>query len=83
MEDLNVGRISAVLCDDPVAANYALDKYKDTLKIVAVLEIGEVEFYGIAVKKGNKDVLDLLNKGIETAAKNGIDKELQQKWIGQ
>ena len=41
MEDLNVGRIAAVVCDDPVAANYALDKYKETLKIATVIETGE------------------------------------------
>jgi polar amino acid transport system substrate-binding protein len=38
MEDLNVGRIAAVVCDDPVAANYALIKYKDTLKIAGVIK---------------------------------------------
>ncbi len=83
MEDLNVGRIAAVVCDDPVAANYALDKYKDTLKIAAVMETGEVENYGIAVKKGNTELLDLINKGIAAVKEKGIDKELQKKWIGQ
>ena len=29
-EDLNVGRLAAVVCDDPVAANYALNQYKET-----------------------------------------------------
>ncbi|MEN8190961.1 MAG: basic amino acid ABC transporter substrate-binding protein [Thermodesulfobacteriota bacterium] len=83
MEDLNVGRIAAVVCDDPVAANYAMDKYKDTLKIAAVIESGDVEYYGIAIKKGNKEVLDLVNKGIEAVKKSGYDKELNKKWIGQ
>jgi polar amino acid transport system substrate-binding protein len=83
MEDLNVGRIDAVVCDDPVAANYALNQYKDTLKIAAILETGEVEFYGIAVNKGNKEVQDLINKGIAAVIASGKEKELQQKWIGQ
>jgi len=83
MEDLNVGRISAVVCDDPVAANYAMDKYKGSLKIASTIETGEVEFYGIAVKKGNKEVLDLVSKGIEDVAKTPYVQELQQKWIGQ
>jgi len=83
MEDLNVGRIDGVVCDDPVAANYAMIKYKDTLKIAAVLETGEVENYGIAVKKGNTKVLDLINKGIRAVKAKGIDKELKKKWIGQ
>ena len=83
MEDLNVGRIAGVVCDDPVAANYAMDQYKDTLKIATVIESGGVELYGVAVKKGNKEVLDLLNKGIESVSKTDYVQELQQKWIGQ
>ncbi|WP_456385053.1 basic amino acid ABC transporter substrate-binding protein [Desulfolithobacter sp.] len=83
MEDLNVGRIDAVVCDDPVAANYAMIKYKDTLKIASVIETGTVENYGIAVRKGNKKVLDLINKGIRAVKAKGIDEELKRKWIGQ
>jgi len=83
MEDLNVGRIAAVVCDDPVAANYALDKYKDKLKIAAVLKTDKAENYGFAVKKGNKKILALLNKGIEAVKARGIDRQLKKKWIGQ
>ncbi|MCG2743261.1 MAG: basic amino acid ABC transporter substrate-binding protein [Desulfobacteraceae bacterium] len=83
IEDLNVGRLAAVVCDDPVAANYALNQYKDTLKIAAIIETGAVESYGIAVNKGNQETLDLVNKGIAAVIASGKDKELQQKWIGQ
>jgi polar amino acid transport system substrate-binding protein len=85
IEDLFNGRIDAVVCDDPVAANYALqnEKYKAALKIAAVIESGEVEFYGIAVNKGNAEVLALVNKGIAAVQEKGIDKELIKKWIGQ
>lgn len=83
MEDLNVGRIAAVVCDDPVAANYALNQYKETLKIAAVMETGDVENYGVPVQKGKKELLDLINKGIAAVKAKGLDKELQKKWIGQ
>ena len=83
MEDLRVGRIDAVVCDDPVAANYALRKYKDSQRIAAVIETGEVEFYGIAVRKGDTKVLELINKGIRAVKAKGLDKELTKKWIGQ
>ena len=83
MEDLNVGRIAAVVCDDPVAANYALDKYKETLKIATVIETGEAENYGVAVTKGNGATLELINKGILAVKAKGLDKELMQKWMGQ
>jgi len=85
IEDLYNGRIDGVVCDDPVAANYALtnEKYKATLKIAAVIETGEVEYYGIAVQKGNKEILDLVNKGIKAVQEKGIDQQLRKKWIGQ
>ncbi len=83
MEDLNVGRIAAVVCDDPVAANYALDKYKDNLKIGSIIETGAAENYGVAVKKGNADLLALVNKGIAAVKAKGMDQELKKKWIGQ
>ena len=83
MEDLNVGRLAGVVCDDPVAADYALKRYKDTLKIAQVIESAEAEQYGIAVVKGNKEVLDLIQKGLAGVKAKGIDKELQKKWMGQ
>ncbi len=83
MEDLNVGRLAAVICDDPVAADYALKRYRDTLKIVQIIEGDTAEQYGFAVNKGNDEVLALINQGLAAVKAKGIDKELQQKWIGQ
>jgi polar amino acid transport system substrate-binding protein len=85
IEDLYNGRLEAVVCDDPVAANYALanKRYKASLKIASVIETNEVEYYGIAVKKGNMEILDLVNKGIEAVKAKGLDREIQKKWIGQ
>jgi polar amino acid transport system substrate-binding protein len=63
--DLANGRIDAVVCDTPVAAQYALqnDEYKGKLKIVG--QPFTDEYYGVAVKKGNKKVLDTINKGLQ------------------
>lgn len=84
MEDLFNGRIDGVVCDDPVAAQYALQRadYAAKLQIAAVLDTGD-EYYGVAVRKGNKEVLDLINQGIKAVQEKGIDKELRAKWIGQ
>ena len=84
IEDLFSGRIDGVVCDDPVAAQYALQRteYAEKLKIAAVLDTGD-EYYGVAVKKGNTEVLDLINQGIKAVQEKGIDKELRAKWIGQ
>jgi polar amino acid transport system substrate-binding protein len=84
MEDLYNGSIDGVVCDDPVAVQYVLLKpeYAEKLKIAAMLETGD-EQYGVAVKKGNKEVLDLINKGIEAVKAKGVDKELRNRWMGQ
>jgi len=80
-EDMAVGRISGVVCDTPVAANYALQKAEYKVKFKIVGEPFTNEFYGIVVKKGNKDLLDLINKGISAVLKKGIDKQLEEKWL--
>ncbi len=84
MEDLFNGRLDGVVCDDPVAAQYALQKaeYAAKLKIASILETGD-EYYGIAVKKGNKELVDLLNKGIKAVQEKGIDKTIRAKWLSQ
>jgi len=84
MEDLFNGRLDGVVCDDPVAAQYALQKaeYAAKLKIASILETGD-EYYGIAVKKGNKELVDLLNKGIKAVQEKGVDKTIRAKWLSQ
>lgn len=80
-EDMAAGRIGGVVCDTPVAANYALQQaeYKDKFMIVG--EPFTEEYYGIVVKKGNKKLVDLINKGIKAVQAKGIDKELEEKWL--
>jgi polar amino acid transport system substrate-binding protein len=79
--DLANGRIDAVVCDTPVAAQYALqnDEYKGTLKIVG--EPFTDEYYGVAVKKGNKKVLDTINKGLKKVLDAGDNKAIEDKWL--
>ena len=39
------------------------------------------ESYGIVVKKGNKDLVNLVNKGIRAVKSKGIDEQLRKKWL--
>lgn len=81
IEDLANGRIDGVVADTPIAADFVLqnEKYKDILKIVG--EPFTDEYYGIAVKKGNKEVLEKINKGLKIVLDEGIDKTLKDKWL--
>jgi polar amino acid transport system substrate-binding protein len=81
VEDLSIGRLDAVVVDSPIAANYVLqnDKYKAKLQIVGAPFTEE--FYGVAVKKGNSKVLDLVNKGLAAIQKDGTLDKLKAKWL--
>lgn len=80
-EDMAAGRISGVVCDEPVAAHFALQKkeYKEKFKIVG--KAFTKEGYGIVVKKGNKDLVALLNKGIKAVKAKKLDTKIHTKWV--
>jgi len=80
-EDMAAGRISGVVCDEPVAAHFALQKteYKEKFKIVG--KSFTKEGYGIVVKKGNKELVDLLNKGIHSVKAKKLDVKIHTKWV--
>jgi polar amino acid transport system substrate-binding protein len=81
IEDLANGRIEGVVADTPIAADYALqnDNYKDKLKITG--EPFTEEYYGVAVKKGNTEVLEMINEGLEKVLDSGKVEELKDKWL--
>jgi polar amino acid transport system substrate-binding protein len=80
-EDMAAGRIAGVVCDEPTAAHYALQKaeYKAKFKIVG--KPFTQEAYGIVVKKGNKALVDQLNKGIRAVKAKKVDEQLRKKWL--
>jgi polar amino acid transport system substrate-binding protein len=79
--DLVNGRIAGVVADTPIAAQYVLQNpsFKNTLKIVG--EPFTEEVYGIAVKKGNAKVMDLINNGLKKVMDSGKNVELEKKWL--
>jgi len=80
-EDMAAGRIGGVVCDEPTAIIYALkkDEYKDKFKIVG--KAFTKEAYGIVVKKGNKELIDLLNKGIKAVKAKKADAAIKKQWL--
>ncbi|MEA3459822.1 MAG: ABC transporter substrate-binding protein, partial [Chloroflexota bacterium] len=55
-------------------------KYPGKLKTVG--EPFTDEWYGILVKKGNVELLDLINKGLAAVKEKGIIEALTDKWYG-
>lgn len=80
-EDLVAGRIDAVVCDTPVAADFALqrEEYKAQLKIVG--ESFTEEYYGVLVQQGNSDLLAQINEGLKAVQDKGIDNDLENTWL--
>jgi len=80
-EDMAAGRISGVVCDEPVAAHFALKKneYKEKFKIVG--KAFTKEGYGIVVKKGNTELVALINKGIKSVKAKKLDTKIHTKWV--
>lgn len=84
IEALYTGRLDAVVCDDAIAFDYVLrnEKYAGKMKVAFVVKAPEPEYYGFVVKKGNKELLDLINKGIAAVKSKGIEDKLRAKWVG-
>ena len=81
IEDLAKDKIDAAVCDYDIAADYVLhnQNYKSLLKMTG--DVFTTEYYGVAVKKGNTAILDLINTGLKKVQEKGIDKKLEKKWL--
>jgi len=80
-EDLVVGRIDGVVADTPVAADFALqsESYKGKLKIVG--DPFTEEYYGVCVQKGNTEVLDAVNAGLDKVLGTAKYENIEKKWL--
>ena len=81
VEDLINGNLDAVVCDSVTAVDYVVanENFKGKLKILG--EPFTEEEYGIAVKKGNSELLNLLNTGLEKVFNDGTQAQLVKKWL--
>ncbi len=76
IKDLANKNIDAAVLDKPVAETYSKN---NPVEIVAELITGEE--YGIAVSKGNTELLKDINEGLEELRENGTMDELIEKYF--
>jgi polar amino acid transport system substrate-binding protein len=76
-QDLMNGQVNAVVCDNPVALLY-VGENPTKLKIAG--EPFTDEWYGIAVSKGNEDILEKINEGLAEIIAAGKIDEIADKW---
>ena len=77
VQDLQNGSVSALINDKPVTKEYT-NKQKGKIKIVG--DPLNKENLGIGVQKGNKELLDKINKGLANLKKSGEFDKLLKKW---
>ena len=82
IQDMLGGRLDAVICDDPVALYYVNKKADTSGKLNLSFKTEEKEYYGFTVRKGRKDLVEKLNKGIKAVKASGVEAQLLQKWMG-
>ncbi|GAA2204444.1 transporter substrate-binding domain-containing protein [Streptomyces bangladeshensis] len=81
LNGLRTGQVQAVVIDYPVVQGWLKDKATAAkFKVVDNLKTGEQ--YGFTVKKGNKALLDAINKALKTAKADGTYKKIYEQWIG-
>lgn len=78
--ELKNGGVDAVVIDSNPAKNFA-KLNSDTLKYVE--DTTSSEEYGIAVQKGNQELLDQINDGLKKIKENGTYDQLVSKYISQ
>lgn len=78
--ELEKGGVDAVVNDYPVTANYIETAEDPQVKMVGEMFSAD-DKYGIAVKKGNTELLNTLNEGLAKIKENGKYDEIYDKWI--
>lgn len=78
--ELEKGGVDAVVNDHAVTAYYIKTTGKDKTKMVGELFSAD-DHYGIAVKKGNAEMLKVINDGLDKIKANGKYEELYKKWF--
>ena len=78
-QDLDSGRIEAMVVDS-VVARYYITENKMNFEILS--ESLSPEQYGVAVKKGNTELRDKIQKTFDEMVKDGTAGKISEKWFG-
>lgn len=80
IQDMLNGNIDACVCDSIIASDFVLanENYAGRLRVAG--EPFTNEEIAIAVKKGDTELLDLVNKGLEAMKADGSFDALKAKW---
>lgn len=79
--DLDVGRLDAVVVDE-IVARYYLQNNDTNFRIIETDNFGDEE-YGVAVKKGDTELLNKLQTALDELSSDGTSSKISEKWFGE
>ena len=77
--DLDSGRLDAIVIDEIVGRYYTNMKPGQYLILDDVLSVEE---FGVGLRKGDKELLDRLQKVLDEMKKDGTSAKISEKWFG-
>lgn len=82
LKELQSGGVDAVVADNGVVIHYVANNAADKFKTVADNTSFAPEQYGIAVKKGNAELLEKINKGLADIKADGTYDKIYTQYFG-
>ncbi|MBU3843295.1 MAG: basic amino acid ABC transporter substrate-binding protein [Candidatus Anaerobiospirillum pullicola] len=81
--ELQNGGCEVVVNDRPVNDFFLAQSPENKKNVVSKdIDIAQNEYYGIAIAKGNTELLKLVNEGLKRVIDNGKFAEISNKWFG-
>lgn len=81
LKELEGGGVDAVVADNGVVVHYVNNNANAQFKTISDKSFA-AEQYGIAVKKGNAELLEKINKGLATIKTDGTYDQIHAKYFG-
>lgn len=82
LEELSAGGVDAAIGDVGVFAYYAAQNPDKQFNMTRDPSF-EDQYFGIAVRKGNKELLDQINAGLKKTIESGAYAKVYKKWFGE
>ncbi len=82
LKELEAGGVDAVVADNGVVIHYVANNPAVKFKTVADTQSFAPEQYGVAVKKGNAELLAMVNKGVAAMKADGTYAAIYKKTFG-
>ncbi|CUA84844.1 MULTISPECIES: basic amino acid ABC transporter substrate-binding protein [Gulbenkiania] len=82
LKELESGGVEAAVGDNGVVSNYVRNNPQNGIATVEDTQSFAPEYYGFAVKKGNKEMLDKINAGLKAIKEDGTYDAIYGKYFG-